>query len=237
MEWLSRQNLLIGEENTEKLRKASVAILGLGGVGGAVCEGLCRCGVGKLILFDNDDISLSNCNRQLIALRETVGERKTTAWAKRLRSINPDCEVAEKDVFLSADTVEILWQEAPQYIVDCIDTVTAKLLVAEGAIRREIPLLMALGTGNRLDPTAFCIGDIEETARYGGCGLARVMRRELKKRGIFHQPVLYSKEIPRKGVVSDSGRYAPGSISFCPPVAGFIMAGAVVRKIMKNSWK
>lgn len=237
MDWLSRQNLLIGEENTKKLKEASVAVLGLGGVGGAVCEGLCRCGVGKLILVDSDVVSDTNRNRQLIACIDSVGQKKTDAWKRRLSSINPDCEIVTKDVFLSEETADRLWEENPQYIADCIDTVTSKLWIAQEAARKKIPLLMALGTGNRLDPTAFCVGDIEETAKYGGCGLARVMRRELKKRNLFHQPVVYSRELPAKGVVSDSGRYAPGSISFCPPVAGYILAGALVKKIIWDCWK
>lgn len=237
--WLSREALLIGEEALSLLQKARVAVIGLGGVGGACAEGLCRTGIGSLILMDHDTVDETNLNRQLFATRETLGLEKTEAADMRLRSINPKCERILLTEFYSAETSDLLFSLRPDYIVDCIDTVTAKLHLAARAEREGIPLLMSLGTGNRLDPTAFRIGDIEETAHNGaGDGLARVMRRETKKRGIGHFDVLFSDEPASKAVIPDEekGRYAPGSISFCPPAAGFIEAGFVVRKLIgKNT--
>lgn len=232
--WLSRQALLIGEENCRKLAGASVAIIGLGGVGGAAAEGLARAGVGKLILVDHDRVDLTNLNRQLIATRDTIGMAKTEAAAARIRQINPDCTLRLLPIFYGADTAEALFAEKPDYVLDCIDTVTAKLHLAEQCRERQIPLLISLGTGNRLDPSSFRIGDIAETAACGsGDGLARVMRKELKKRGIHQARVLYSVEPAAKTVLPNgAGRYAPGSISFCPPAAGFLLASRVVRDLI-----
>lgn len=233
--WQARQQLLIGEDSCKKLADASVAVIGLGGVGGAVVEGLARAGVGRLILVDHDTVDLTNINRQLLATRDTVGMRKTEAAAARVRQINPVCELKLMPMFYSADTAETFFAEKADYVVDCIDTVTAKLHLAVQCKERSIPLLICLGTGNRLDPSAFRIGDISETAACGsGDGLARVIRRELKKRGIYKAKVLYSTEAASKAVIPDeaAGRYAPGSISFCPPAAGFLLASRVVRDII-----
>ena len=234
MDWQNRERLLIGDEKVARLRKATVAVLGLGGVGGACAEGLCRAGIGSLILVDSDRVDITNLNRQLIATRNVVGRLKTDVCRERLESISDFCQVTPLPMFYGADTAERLFALNPDYVVDCIDTVTAKLHLAVACRERGIPLLMCLGTGNRLDPTAFTIGDISETAGVGGCGLARAMRRELKKRGITKQKVLYSKELPQKAAVPgrESGRSAPGSISFCPPVAGFILAGQAARDLM-----
>ena len=216
--WQARQTLLLGEEKMTTLAQKCVAVIGLGGVGGACAEGLCRAGIGKLILMDHDEVDETNINRQMIATCETIGMPKTEACAKRLLSINPRLEVVKLQMFYGADTADALFAQQPDYIVDCIDTV--------------IPLLMSLGTGNRLDPTAFRIGKIEETASCGaGDGLARVMRRETRKRGLTAFDVLYSTEPPVKAVVAGNGRYAPGSIAFCPPVAGLIEAGFVIRRL------
>ena len=234
-DWLSREALLIGEEKVELLAGKTVAVIGLGGVGGACAEGLCRAGVGTLILMDHDTVDITNINRQLIATRETVGMEKTESCARRLSAINPDCTLIKLTAFYGEDTAPLLFDQQPDYIVDCIDTVTAKLHLAKTCQEKGIPLLMSLGTGNRLDPTAFRIGDIEETAHNGaGDGLARVMRVETRKRGITGFKVLYSDEPAAKTVISDpeTGRNAPGSISFCPPVAGFIEAGFVVRSLI-----
>lgn len=233
--WQARQQLLIGEEACAKLAAATVAVIGLGGVGGAVVEGLARAGVGRLILVDHDTVSLTNLNRQLLATLDTVDLPKTEAAARRVSQINPDCELKLLPIFYSADTAEEFFAEKPDYVIDCIDTVTAKLHLAEQCRDREIPLLICLGTGNRLDPSAFRIGDISETATSGGGdGLARVMRRELKKRGIYKAKVLYSTETASKAVIPDTeaGRYAPGSIAFCPPAAGFLLASRAVRDII-----
>ncbi|MEG2597205.1 MAG: tRNA threonylcarbamoyladenosine dehydratase [Oscillospiraceae bacterium] len=235
-DWLQRQRMLIGEEACEKLRKSTIAVVGLGGVGGACAEALCRCGVGPLILVDHDTVDSSNLNRQVMATLSSIGMAKTTACEKRLRDISPMCEIQKLEMFYDEETAEQLFALMPDYIVDCIDTVTAKLHLAESCVKREIPLLMCLGTGNRLDPSQFRVGDLSETAAVGGCGLARVMRRELKRQGIVHQQVLYSTEAASKTVISDSetGRNAPGSIAFCPPVAGYLLAGQVVRDIVEK---
>ncbi len=230
--WLSRQEMLMGVDACRKLAGARVAVIGLGGVGGACVEGLCRAGIGALLLVDHDTVSETNLNRQLLATRLTIGKDKAQAARERVLSINPDCVVEVLSIFYGEDTAEQIFSFQPDYIVDCIDTVTAKLHLAEQCRARNIPLLMALGTGNRLDPSAFRIGKIEDTAQTGaGCGLARVMRRELKKRGISGQRVLYSLEPAGKSVVEGDGRHAPGSFSCCPPAAGFLMASYVIRAI------
>ena len=230
--WQARQTLLLGEEKMTTLAQKCVAVIGLGGVGGACAEGLCRAGIGKLILMDHDEVDETNINRQMIATCETIGMPKTEACAKRLLSINPRLEVVKLQMFYGADTADALFAQQPDYIVDCIDTVTAKLDLAARCQQAGIPLLMSLGTGNRLDPTAFRIGFFGVSAWCGaGDGLARVMRRETRKRGLTAFDVLYSTEPPVKAVVAGNGRYAPGSIAFCPPVAGLIEAGFVVRRL------
>lgn len=230
--WQARQALLLGEEKMALLAGKCVAVIGLGGVGGACAEGLCRAGIGKMILMDHDEVDETNINRQMIATHDTIGMPKTEACAQRLLSINPRLELVKLQMFYGADTAGQLFEQHPDYIIDCIDTVTAKLDLAARCQESGIPLLMSLGTGNRLDPTSFRIGKIEETASCGaGDGLARVMRRETRKRGLTAFDVLYSTEPPAKAVVAGDGRYAPGSIAFCPPVAGLIEAGFVVRKL------
>ena len=234
-DWLMRQRLLIGDEACRKLQDSTVAIIGLGGVGGACVEALCRCGVGTLILVDHDRVDLTNLNRQLIATRSTIGQAKTEVCRQRVLDINPSCKVIPLELFYGEETWRQVFSLKPDYVIDCIDTVTAKLHLAVTCKEQQVPLLMCLGTGNRLDPSAFCIGDISETAQTGaGCGLARVMRRELKKRDIYEQTVLYSTEPAVNTVVSseETGRNTPGSISFCPPVAGYLLAGKVVRDLL-----
>ncbi len=233
--WLSREELLIGKDAVLKLNGSTVMVVGVGGVGGACAEALCRAGVGRIILIDHDTVSVSNINRQIIALRSTVGMSKVKACAERLLDINPDCDVITLPIFYNEETANEVFDLNPDYIVDCIDTVSAKLHLAMACKEKNIPLLMCLGTGNRLDPTSFKLGDISETAKTGtGCGLARVMRKELKDRGITSQMVLYSTEPAKKCVISDDGRNAPGSISFCPPVAGYILASKVVKDLIEK---
>ena len=226
--WQARQSLLIGEEGCGRLAGASIAVIGLGGVGGAAVEALARAGVGRLILMDHDQISLTNINRQLLATRETVGMQKTEAAAARVKSINPGCQTELLPVFYSPETAEALFSLEFGLLIDCIDTVTAKLDLAVQCKARGIHALACLGTGNRLDPGAFRMGDISETAKAGGDGLARVMRRELRRRGIEKARVLYSTEPPRKTVIAEGGRYAPGSISVCPPAAGYLLAADAI---------
>ena len=192
-DWQDRQRLFLGDEACRRLAGARVAVIGLGGVGGACAEALCRAGVGALVLMDHDRIELTNLNRQLLATRETVGRMKAEVCRERALSINPNCEAEALPLFYGEETADRLFASNLDYVVDCIDTVTAKLHLACRCREEGVPLLMALGTGNRMDPSAFRIGVIEDTAKTGaGCGLARVMRRELKRRGIFRQKVLYS---------------------------------------------
>ena len=235
-EWLGRQTLLIGESGTKRLQKSSVALLGVGGVGGAALEGLVRAGIGRILLIDHDEVELSNLNRQIIATLPALGRKKIEVAKERVLSINPHLKIEISDTFYLPETRDVLFDFCPDLVIDAIDTVTAKLDLAQECFRRSIPLLASMGTGNRLDPTQLRMGDISQTAGCG-CALARVMRRELKKRGILHYRVLYSTEAPIKSVLaaSENGRHSPGSISFVPPVAGFILAGEAVRLLSATS--
>ena len=219
--WLERQITLIGEEQTDKLINSSVMIFGIGGVGGFTAEAIARCGVGKIILVDFDTVSLSNINRQLIADTTTVGQKKTSVMAERIRKINPDCTVIEEDVFVNADNAkDIISQQNVDYVIDAIDNVTAKIAIIEYCKNNGIPVISSMGTGNKLDPFKFKISDIQKTSV---CPLARVMRYELKKRNIKKVDVLYSEEEPFK-----SGERVPASISFVPSVAGLLIARHVI---------
>lgn len=230
-DWMARTRLLLGDEAMERLGDSAVAVIGLGGVGGACAEALTRAGVGTLILMDHDDVDITNLNRQLFATQDTVGLPKTEAACRRLRAINPEINLVPLPKFYGPETREELLSLSPAVIVDAIDTVTAKLDLAVSCRERGIPLIECLGTGNRLDPTQFRIGRIEDTAGCG-CGLARVMRRELKRRGVEGQVVLYSMEIPREVVAdTENGRHPPASISVCPPAAGYAIASWVIRQL------
>ena len=232
--WLSRTELLIGADALHKLQQSKVAVIGLGGVGGAAAEALLRSGIGSLLLVDHDAVSETNLNRQLFATRQTIGIPKCEAARQRLSAISPECQIITEDSFYSADNRAALFAFSPDYVIDAIDTVSAKLDLAVQCSQHNIPLLMCLGTGNRRDPSRFRIGDIAETVGCG-CGLARVMRRELKKRGVLRQTVLFSEELPQTTVCPDSenGRHAPASISFCPPVAGYLLAGYAVNCLIQ----
>lgn len=234
-DFTARTALLLGEPAMQRLYSASVTVVGLGGVGGACAEALVRSGVGGLRVFDHDDISLSNVNRQLFATTDSVGQKKIAAAKNRLLSINPQLKLECFPVFYNDQTAEELFCAdcAPiDYIVDAIDTVSAKLHLIAEAKKRGIPIISSLGTGNRLDPTKFLIGNLGDTAGCG-CGLARVMRRELKARGITQLDVLYSTEFPASCIAdSEHGRHSPASVSFCPPVAGYIIASHVIKGII-----
>ncbi len=235
MSRLERTELFLGKAATEKLNTARVAVMGLGGVGGAAAEALVRAGIGHLLLIDGDTVDETNINRQLLATYETVGMDKIAAAEKRFRAIAPDADMTFIKEFYLPENSGFLYDWKPDYVIDAIDTVTAKLHIAEECKNRGINLLMCLGTGNRLDPEKLHIGDISETAGCG-CPLARVMRRELKKRGIERQTVLFSTEEAKKAAVeSEGGRHAPGSISFVPPAAGYLLAGKCVRDIIKSN--
>ncbi len=235
MSWLDRTALLIGEESMEKLKNSTVAIVGLGGVGGSAAEAICRMGVGRLILIDNDDVDDTNRNRQLFATAETVGMDKVDAAAMRLRAINPDAELILKKEFYLPENSDFLFDLQPDLILDAIDTVTSKLHIAKTCKEKDIPLVCCLGTGNRVDPSQLRWGDISQTAGCG-CPLARVMRRELKKRDVLKQTVIYSVEEPHKAIVgeSDHGRHAPASCAFVPPAAGCLLASAGIRLLLEK---
>ena len=224
-ERFSRTIGVIGEDNFKKLNSSSVVVFGLGGVGGAVCEALVRSGIGTIALVDKDTVDITNINRQLIATTQTVGMRKTDAAEKRLLSINPDLKVIKYDLFYLPETADEIDLTEYDYAVDCIDNVTAKLELAVRCKQEGVPLISSMGTGNKLHPEMLEIADISKTSV---CPLARVMRRELKKRGITHLPVVYSKEEPVKTELS-----IPGSMSFTPPVAGYLLCSYVIRNILE----
>lgn len=231
----SRTELLLGRVGMERLKNASVMIFGVGGVGSHCIEALARCGIGTLILIDNDTVSLTNINRQSIAYYSTIGRMKTEVMAERIRDIDPSVTVRTYETFVLPDNLAgILDQEETDYIIDAIDTVSAKIALAQEAEKRGIRLISSMGTGNKLHPELFEIDDISVTSV---CPLCRVMRRELKQRGIFHLKVLYSKEKPVDVRGRDTGedkgarRSLPGSISFVPPVAGLLIAGEVIREL------
>ena len=238
MDPFSRTSLLLGPEAMEKLKKARVAIFGLGGVGGYVAEALARCGVGALDLIDHDTISLTNINRQILATHDTVGMPKAEAARARVLSIHPDCRATAICKFYGPDTAGEFDFAAYDYVVDAIDTVTGKLALIAAAKAAGTPILCCMGTGNKLDPTRFQIADISKTSV---CPLARIMRKECARRGYRDVKVLYSTEDPLPShpeALSDEelpeGRRAlPGSVSFVPSVAGLIIAGQVVKDLTK----
>lgn len=224
----SRTELLIGKEAIEKLQKSKVAIFGIGGVGSYVLEGLVRAGVGNFILVDKDEVDITNLNRQIIATKETVGKPKVEVAKERVLSINPNANVEIYQEFFLPESKGIL-DETVDYIVDSVDTVTAKIELVIRANKLNIPIISSMGTGNKLDPTRFEVTDIYKTSV---CPLAKVMRKELKNRGIKKLKVVYSKEEPIKHENVD-GKQVPASISFVPSVAGLIIAGEVIKDIIK----
>lgn len=228
----SRTAYVYGEEAINKLANACVAVFGVGGVGGYICEALCRAGVGHIDVFDRDTVSLSNINRQIIALHSTVGRPKVEVIKERMLDINPDCEINAYNVFYLPENADEFDLSGYDYIADAVDTVAAKLEIAERAYKNGVPVISAMGAGNKTAPTRFEIADISETTV---CPLARVMRRELKARGIKKYKVVYSKEEPRKSGVTDpeSGKAIPGSLSFVPSAMGLIMASAIVNDLVK----
>ena len=232
-ERFSRSEVLLGEGATARLRKCHVAVLGLGGVGSYLVEALARMGVGHLTLIDKDVYAESNLNRQLYALPATVGRKKTDVTAERVREIDPSICVSTCDAFVLPESLAALHLEGVSYIADAIDTVSAKIALALYAKEKGIPIISAMGAGNKLDPTAFRIADIEKTK---GCPLARVIRTELKKRGGCPLKVVYSEETPRKSGLTDaeSGKAVPGSCSFVPSTVGLIMAGEIIKDLLNR---
>lgn len=226
----SRAELLLGEESLEKLRSARVALFGIGGVGSFAAEALARGGVGHITLVDGDTVSITNINRQLIALHSTVGKEKTAVMAERIADISPETEVETYPVVYGTENRDLLDFSTYDYVIDAIDTVTSKLILIEEAKKAGVPVISCMGTGNKFHPERFEVTDISKTSV---CPLAKVMRKELKVRGIKNVKVVYSKEEPQKPAEStETGkRQIPGSLSFVPPVAGLLLAGEVIRHI------
>ena len=252
----SRTELLLGTEALEKLKKSKVIVFGIGGVGGYVVESLVRSGVGQIDVVDNDVVCLSNLNRQLIATRDTVGREKVDIMVERIHSINPDCLVHGFHCFFLPDNKGQFDFSAYDYVVDAVDTVTAQLSLIEAAKEAGVPIISAMGAGNKVNPSGFIVADIYETKV---CPLAKVMRRECKKRGIESLKVVYSQEMPIKPklnqaasasadenanlstkpenkteIKSPQKRSTPGSVSFVPPVVGLIMGGEVVKDLISS---
>ncbi|MCR5836735.1 MAG: tRNA threonylcarbamoyladenosine dehydratase [Lachnospiraceae bacterium] len=246
----SRTKLLIGEKGVDKLANARVAVFGIGGVGGYVCEALARSGVGHFDLIDNDTVSLTNINRQIIALHSTVGKYKTEVMRDRMRDINPEVEVEIHNCFFLPENADEFDFSKYDYVVDAVDTVAAKLSVIVKAKEEGVPVISSMGAGNKLDPTQFKVADIYKTKV---CPLAKVMRRELKNRGIKKLKVVYSEELPVKQdektvkaynendfenpeiEKKSNKRSTPGSTAFVPSVAGLIIAGEVIKDIVNKN--
>ena len=232
-ETFSRTEMLIGADSLERLKNSRVAVFGIGGVGGYVAESLARAGIGALDLIDNDTVSESNINRQIIALSSTVGQLKTEVMRQSVLDINSEIKVTCINKFVLPDNIDEFDFSVYDYVVDAIDTVSGKLAIIEKAYREDIPVISSMGTGNKLDPTRFEVTDINKTSV---CPLARVMRYELKKREVKKLKVLYSREEPIKPnniQNNDKTKAVPGSISFVPSVAGLIIGGEVIKELIK----
>ena len=228
-ERFSRTARLIGRESVERLNQCTVAVFGLGGVGAAAVEGLARGGIGGLLLIDRDVVDITNLNRQLLALTSNLGRPKAEVMRDRVLDIRPAARVRAQQIFVHHDTMGEIDLSGVDYIVDAMDNLTAKLLLAETAEEKGIPLISSMGTGNKLDPTRFEVADIYETSI---CPLARIMRKELRKRGIDRLKVVYSRE---PALCPDGDPRLPASISFVPPVAGMILAGEVIKDLLAGA--
>ena len=248
MDQFSRTEMILGKAAIDKLAKSSVAVFGIGGVGGSAVEALARTGIGKFALCDDDTVCLTNINRQVIATHKTVGRDKIEVMAERIKDINPDAEVSGIHCFYGKDTAHTVDLSKYDYILDAVDTVTAKLMLIEGAQKEGVQIISCMGTGNKLDPTRLEVTDIYKTSV---CPLAKVMRRELRARGVKNLKVVYSQEEPiipadddhlsckhncicppESAKHCEKRRVLPGSVAFVPPVAGIIMAGEVVRDLL-----
>ena len=238
MEKFLRTEMLLGTKAVEKLKNSRVAVFGLGGVGGYALEALVRAGVGEIDIIDSDRVAVSNINRQIIATTETVGQLKVDVAEARAKEINPDIKINKYPLFYLPETADLFDFRNYDYVIDAIDTVSGKMELVKRANEVGTLIICSMGTGNKLDPTAFEVADIHKTSV---CPLAKVMRGLCKKAGIKHLKVVYSKEMPitpydiegaeQKGA---SGRTSPASCSFVPPVAGFILAGEVIKDLVKN---
>lgn len=235
IEWYSRTELIFGEEAMKKLADARVAVFGVGGVGGFAVEALARSGVGALDIIDNDTVALTNLNRQIIALRSTIGEYKVDVAAKRILDINPNIKLNAYRTFFTPETADSFDFSEYDYVIDAIDTVTGKIELVMKAQAAGTPIICSMGAGNKLDPTKFEVADIYKTSV---CPLARVMRYELKKRGVKHLKCVYSTEqpiTPRPTDEASGKRQTPGSCAFVPSVAGLIIAGEVIKDLAFNA--
>lgn len=234
MNEFSRTELIIGEEAVKKLQNSKVLLFGVGGVGGYIAEALARSGVGHITMVDNDTVSLTNINRQIIALHSTIGRYKTEVMKERILDINPEADVQIHQCFYLPENADDFDFSEYDYIIDAIDTVTAKIDIIVRAKEKGIPVISAMGAGNKLNPAGFEVTDIYKTSI---CPLARVMRRELKNRGIKDLKVVYSIEAPKTPVKESdettSKRAVPGSISYAPGIAGLMLAGEVIRDLLK----
>lgn len=231
MNQFSRTELLLGQDAMEKLRGSRVAVFGIGGVGGHVVEALARSGVGAFDLIDNDTVSITNINRQIIATLDSVGKYKTEVMKERILSINPEAEIEIHNCFFLPETQEMFDFSNYDYVVDAVDTVTAKIALVMACEEAKVPIISSMGAGNKLNPAAFEVADIYKTSV---CPLAKVMRRELKKRNIKKLKVVYSKEIPLTPGASEeetTKRALPGSIAFTPSVAGLILASEIIKDL------
>ena len=231
-EKFSRTEMLIGNEGMEKLANAKVAVFGIGGVGSFVCEGLARSGVGNFVLVDFDKIDESNINRQLIATVKTVGKNKVDLMKERILEINPDANVEVHKEFYLADSETDIINEDLSYVVDCVDTIMAKIAIVCSCDAIDVPVISSMGTGNKLDPTMFEVADIYDTSI---CPLARIMKKDLRKRNIEKLKVVYSKENPidtNDCAINQNAKFkVKGSVSFVPPVAGLIISGEIIKDI------
>ena len=225
-----RTEILLGSDAIPRLKGSSVAVFGVGGVGSYTVEALVRGGVGTLYLYDGDVVSETNINRQLVATTKTIGRAKVDVAAEHCLDVNPDISVYAEKLFFNADNADSVDFTRFDYVVDAIDTVSSKLLLIEKAKASDVPVISCMGAGNKLDPTRFEVADISKTSV---CPLAKVMRYELKKRGITKVKVLYSKEEPIKHGKTENGKPLPGSVSFVPSVAGLIIAGEVIKDLVK----
>lgn len=238
MDWLDRSRILFGKEGIEKLKNSRVLLLGVGGVGGHVAEALARSGVGHLTLVDPDDVSLTNLNRQIVALQSTLGKNKASAMAERLRDINPEIDVAAIPLFLLPETADKLDYSSFDYIIDAIDTMAGKICLVQAAKAHQIPLISAMGAGNKRQPMGFLLSDLAKTDT---CPLARSFRRECRKIGISHLTVVYSKEPAASSLWQESeetketGRPVCGSLAFVPAAMGLTIAARVIEDLIADS--
>lgn len=237
----SRTELLLGAKNMQKLKQSKIAIFGIGGVGSYVAEGLARCGIGNFVLIDSDDISLTNLNRQIHALEQTIGQKKTTAMKERILSINPTAQIVTIEKLYTPEATFFNWQDNYTYIVDAVDDVKAKISLAVNADKYNLPIISSMGTANKLDPQKFVITDIYKTHT---CPLARILRKALKQQGVQHLKVLYSTEqsftnytvkftetATKENNPASIRKQPLGSVAFVPPVAGLMIAGEIVKDI------